>query len=222
MKKNRSILILLISVLTMFGVLTACKNEGVAIPYISFTNNFIAINKYYFVGDEIELNKQSINYYVNIKNSEPTESNIVVTKDMISNFSTQKAGECSFKINYKNANTEINYYVYEKPDITASYGYYTSTIFDKDIVVEIKHNEIVVNYYGNGYTSIEESKPTLITAMVSKLKANKEGIPSIKFDYEKEIYEFTNFVNGIPTRVKKTNNYNNNQSTISLICTKIG
>lgn len=220
MKRIKTLLVFSLLVLSVF--LTACKNNNSSIPNIAFKNNFISIEKYYYIGDEIELNGQCIDYYSNIKNAEPTESDIAVTTDMILNFSTKRAGEFSFKLKYKDASVEINYYVYEKPETTQCFGFYTSANLDKNEVAEIKANQVVINCYEEGYTDFRESEPISTTTVDSKVKASKGGSPKITFVYEQQKYEFINFVNGVPTKLKRTNMDSEHYSTLTTACTKIG
>lgn len=222
MKKTKPILMIMCLLLTLSCFLSGCVESNDAVPYISFKNNYEILQKYYYVGDEIELNGQCINYYEDIRRDDKVEKDVSVTKNMISNFSTQTVGEYNFKINYKNTSKEVSYFVYEKPNITDSIGFYTSNCFGKNVVVEITQNQIIYNYYENGFVDLESSKSTSTRAINSKLKANKDGVPSLNFTYGQYTYEFCNFVNSIPTKVKMTIKGDSHQSTQTLSCAKIG
>lgn len=222
MKKTMSLLILF-SVIAMSCFLTACKKGNDNIPTIYFKNDFDEIQKYYYVGDEIELNGQCINYFNDIRDENPSEKDIVVTKDMISNFSTQTAGEFSYKITYNQASKQVTYYVYEKPTLTTSYGLYISACFGRNATVEIKENQVIVNTYQEGVTDYKGSEPISSTTIDTKIKANKNGLPSISFVYEQQKYEFCSFnEQGIPTKVKHTILSDGKYSTMQTNCTKIG
>lgn len=221
MKKTKSLLMLVLSIMMCSCLLTGCKNDDNKIPIISFKNDFEVIEKYYYVGDNIELNGQCIDYYSHIADSQPAESDIPVTLDMVSNFNTQVAGEYTFKITYNKTSKEVYYYVYDKVDVSSCYGLYTSVAFGRNATIEIKADKVCLNTYEEGVTDFKNNQPISTIEIDSNLKANVNGKPSIEFVYEQYKYEFCEFVNNIPTRIKKSSLSESGYSSITLMCSKL-
>ena len=200
MKKSKSLLVLLLAVLTLSCVLTGCVESEVPLPIIFYHENIELLETNYYVGDELELNGQHIDYYPDLRDANVSEKDIPITTEMITGFSTKKAGEFIFKINYKGTSTDVSYNVYERPDLSVCYGLYESLLLDEGIVVEIKLNQIVIYYYEDGYAV--DTEPTTTTIQNSTVKATIGGNPIIKFEYNGQKYAFANFANGIPTKLQ--------------------
>lgn len=153
------------------------------------------------MGDELELNGQHIDYYPDLRDANVSEKDILITTEMITGFSTKKAGKFIFKINYKGTSTDVSYNVYKRPDLIICYGSYKTLIAGECWVVEIKQNQVVINCYGMAYTPTEE--PTTTTTLDSTVKATIGGNPIIKFEYNGQKYKISNFEDGIPTKIQQ-------------------
>lgn len=201
MKKSKSLLVLLLAVLTLSCVLTGCVESEEPLPIIFYHENIELLEKNYYVGDELELNGQHIDYYPDFRDVSISEKDIPVTTEMITGFSTKKAGEFIFKINYKGTSTDVSYNVYERPDLSVCYGSYETRIDGEYWIVEIKQNQVVINCYGMTYTPTGE--PTTTTTQNSTVKATIGGNPIIKFEYNGQKYKISDFDDGIPTKIQQ-------------------
>lgn len=89
-----------------------------------------------------------LNYYKSINDSSATESDVLVTTDMLVRFSTAKVGNYTFKIKYKNATSEgLSYHVYDAPTLTNFEGKYSCSQFDKKTLVELKTDKVNILTY---------------------------------------------------------------------------
>ena len=78
-----------------------------------------------------------------------------------------------------------------------------------------------LNYYEDNVTDFKNNQPISTIEIDSRLKAKANGKPSIEFVYEQYKYEFCEFVNNIPTRIKKSGLSDNGYSSMILMCSKI-
>lgn len=221
MKKIKVIFTFLFLALVSPCLMVGCAS-GNSVPFIDYKDNYIVIQKYYYVGDEIELNDQHIKYYKDRSNNVPTESDVKITKDMISSFSTRVAGNFVLKINYKGASINFDYVVFEKPDFSLSYGSYSSKGFEKNTIVEINQNKVVIKYYKDGYSDETISNPTTETAVDYSIKPNKTGEAIIAFEYNDVKYEFRNLDSGVFKKIKRSKYVGGNISSSEYTCSKIG
>lgn len=201
-----------------------CDKPEKPLPLFTYAYD-IVMSTNYFVGDELELNGQKIYYYEDFLDVKNVEKDVLLTKEMVSGFSTEVVGKFKYKITYKNAFDEVEYQVFEKPNISACYGFYTSGVIGKtgeNHVLEIKQNQIVIRYYENGYTGNAGEEPTSETAVSFKLKPDANGKALLIFDYDDAQYKFYDFVNGVPTRLEEKKYNGTGYNTLNASCTKIG
>lgn len=202
MKKIKLMLAVLFSILIMPCFLTGCLESENPLPLLKYTDVETA-EQYYYVGDEIVLNGQCVDYYKDIRDAKETEKGIPVTIDMISGFSTQEVGEFKYTISYKDASCEYEYYVYEKPDMSTIGGSYFISVFGANTVVEIKNSQVLVKTYEETINKLTKDSVALSTETLdTTVRANRDGVPSLCFVYKQMNYEFVNFENGAPKYLK--------------------
>lgn len=219
--KNRFLIFL--SCLFMLICLTfvGCKPNEENTAYISASNTTLVLNQTYMVGDKLQLNGQKIDYFENIKNTVPTEKDIVVTNDMISGFNTENEGQFTLKINYKNALAlSVNYTVYAVPSLKVYNGTYISPSIGKNTTIEISDNKATINYYEKGYVEYHYNSPTKTTEVDLTLGVLSNGNAKLSFVYENNKYFFSNFnENGKPSLLSKIDNDEHETALISASCT---
>ena len=219
--KNKFLIILTCVFMLICLTFTGCKPNEENIAYISASNTTLVLNQTYMVGDKLQLNGQKIDYFENIKNTVPTEKDIVVTNDMISGFNTENEGQFTLKINYKNALAiSVNYTVYAVPSLKVYNGTYISSSIGKNITIEIVDKKATINYYEHGYENDILNKPTKTTEVDLTLGVLPNGTAKLGFAYENSEYFFSNFdANGKPSLLAKIVKDENGFSLISTTCT---
>lgn len=219
--KNKFLVILSCIFMLICLTFTGCKPNEENTAYISASNTTLVLNQTYMVGDKLQLNGQKIDYFENIKNTVPTEKNIVVTNDMISGFNTENEGQFTLKINYKNALAlSVNYTVYAVPSLKVYNGTYISSSIGKNTTIEISDNKATINYYEKGYVEYHYNSPTKTTEVDLTLGVLSNGNAKLSFVYENNKYFFSNFnENGKPSLLAKVVKDENGSSLISTTCT---
>ena len=105
--------------------------------------NALVISQNYIVGEDVKLNDQMFDYYKSIDDSSATESDVLVTRDMLVGFSTAKVGDYTFTIKYKNATSEgFTYHVHDEPTLTNFEGKYSCLQFGKKIWLNLKQTKL--------------------------------------------------------------------------------
>lgn len=154
--------------------------------------NTLVISQSYIVGEDIKLNGQMFDYYKSITDSSATESDVLVTNDMIVGFSTAKIGNYTFKIKYKNATSEgFTYHVYDAPTLTNFEGKYSCLQFGKKTLVELETDKVNILSYNTSADIINNTPAKLSTTFT--IGVDNNGAPKIEFTLQGENYYFCDF-----------------------------
>lgn len=152
----------------------------------------LVISQNYIVGEDVKLNGQKFDYYESINDSSATESDVLVTSDMLVGFSTTKVGDYTFTIKYKDATSEgFTYHVYDEPTLTNFEGKYSCLQFGKKTLVELETDKVNILTY-NTSTDIINNTPTKQSTTFT-IGVSNNGLPKIEFTLQGENYYFCNF-----------------------------
>lgn len=154
--------------------------------------NALVISQNYIVGEDVKLNGQMFDYYKSINDSSATESNVLVTSDMLDGFSTAKIGDYTFTIKYKNATSEgFTYHVYDEPTLANFEGKYSCLQFVKKTLVELETDKVNILTYNTSADIINDTPTKQSTNFTIGVYNN--GLPKIEFTWQGENYCFYNF-----------------------------
>ena len=100
--KNFKKIIILLAILVLPSIFMAgcfdANNDKTARLELK---NALVISQNYIVGEDVKLNGQMFDYYKSINDNSATESNVLVTSDMLVGFSTAKIGDSHLQLNIK-------------------------------------------------------------------------------------------------------------------------
>lgn len=143
--------------------------------------NALVISQNYIVGEDVKLNGQMFDYYKSINDNSATESDVLVTSDMLVGFSTAKIGDYTFTIKYKNTTSKgFTYHVYDAPTLTNFEGKYSCLLFGKKTLVELETNKVNILTYNTSADIINDTPTKQSTNFT--IGVSKENIPSFIID----------------------------------------
>ena len=216
--KNFKKIIILLAILVLPSIFMAgcfdANNDKTARLELK---NTLVISQNYIVGEDVKLNGQMFDYYKSINDNSATESDVLVTSDMLVGFSTAKIGNYTFTIKYKNATSEgFTYHVYDAPTLTNFEGKYFCLQFGKKILVELETDKVNILTY-NTSADIINNTPTKLSTNFT-IGVDNNGLPKIEFTLQGENYYFCNF--GTDGKAK-TFAKKSNSSSQTMTCTYV-
>ena len=193
MKNFKRILILLAILVLPSIFMSGCfDSNDDKTARLELKDNTLIISQNYIVGEDVKLNGQMLNYYKSINDSFATESDVLVTTDMLVGFSTAKVGDYTFKIKYKNATSEgFSYHVYDAPTLKNFDGKYSCLQFDKKTLVELETDKVNILTYNTSADIINNTPTKFSTTFTTGI--DNSGAPKIEFTFQGENYYFCYF-----------------------------